>query len=465
MAQVAASPKVRRTKEQKKLDDNKYRKDVKQFTLLLKAFVRVFNALQTLSMALGQAGKGNSLHWANPLFDPNRANDPTAPETISKPYREFNRKNLRSAQAMFTREFMVLKQYLRVSKKKTREAIKPESFAGTYTPVYAGAALQTFFRSGAAGFGALSPLTAQYAQGSAESAQQANILLQDMGASNDRYAASVAPYQNAIARFNQVSGLADTDEQYIAAKEALDATKAEYDGAKDAYDSQENHRTAWTLANGNMQQYEALLHGSLSDLLVQVRDGYLLRNTSTMLFYIYAHAQNLQSPANAQFASSDAVMNNAFNNPAIPATFFAYKGGDGKNKKDLMALSGQNLTTYEVIANIRPDFNQPYDVIKRAHPVKYAKLPNLGPGNWFQTYFYQNIAAANYYSQAYLAAAGLNDQLAALAIPKDQRGADQRHQEMLNEHNIVKSVSNEWKIRLEPTRTAAQQARKAQAKK
>jgi len=52
--------------------------------------------------------------------------------------------------------------------------------------------------------------------------------------------------------------------------------------------------------------------GLLMDQLELVKQGFMLRNTTTMLFYIYAHYNNLQSPTNAQFTSADDVMMTAF---------------------------------------------------------------------------------------------------------------------------------------------------------
>ena len=334
MATLATSPRRTLTAEEKKAKDAQYRVEVKQFGEILKGMVQIFNSLVLLNTALGQAGKGAYLAFPNP----NPGNEGTMIP--------FNRKHLRSANAKFGRSILSLKNYLRVSKKKTRDPVKPESFSGTYTPVYAGDALRTFFTAQPGNFGPLNP-------------------------------------QNAAA--TGVAGAA------------------------------------------------------LMDSLPMVRQGYLLRNTSTMLFYIYAHANQLQDAANAQFARSDDVMTQAFGGQ-IPAAFYSYKGDDGKTVKVPMAQAvasgaiGAPMNTYQVIQVSRPDFN----------PAR------------FNTYFYQNIAAANYYSKAALGADANLAPAAQALLQADVRAA------MLNEHNTVKAVSAEWHDLLEPARKAQRDARKKQ---
>lgn len=341
MTTLAASPRRNLTALQKRQRDDTYRVDVKKFGEILRGLVQVYNALNLLTSALGQAGKGAYLAFPNP--------NPEQPGTMIP----FNRKHLRSAQAAFAKSILELKNYLRVSKKKTRDPVLPESFSGTYTPVYAGEALKYFFTAAPQNFGPLHPIEAVRTQ----------------------------------------------------------------------------------------QAGQALM-----DNLPMVREGFLLRNTSTMLFYIYAHAyvdpetgeQGLQAKDNAQFARSDDVMMTAFGGN-IPAAFYAFRGQDGKPAKITMAQAIQQgvvqapgLNTYQVIQVTRPDFNP----------------------NRFNTYFYQNIAAANYYSKAALAADPTLVEVAEGLQRPDIRQA------MLNEHNLVKTVSAEWHELLEPGRKIQRDARK-----
>jgi hypothetical protein len=87
-----------------------------------------------------------------------------------------------------------------------------------------------------------------------------------------------------------------------------------------------------------------------------------------------------------------------------------------------------------------------YDVVRSTHPT-------FNPAR-FNTYFYQNIAASNYYSKSALAAdPNLAEVVQALA-------RDDVRQSMLAEHNLVKQVSGIWHQILEPGRKAQREARK-----
>lgn len=336
MATRALSPRRTLNADQKRERDAKYRVTVKQFGEILNNLVDVYSAINLLTAALGQAGKGAYLSFP----------DPDHPGSVFI----FNRKHLRSAHAKFSKGILSLKNYLRVSKKKTKDPVKPESFSGTYTPVFAGPALTAFFTHSPRNFGPLHPL-----------------------------------------------------EDYKTGK------------AGDA----------------------------LMTHLPMVSQGYLLRNTSTMLFYIYAHANGLQDTDNAQYARSDDVMTAIFGGD-IPAAFYAFKGDDGKPAKIPMAKAVElgwvekpGINTYGVIRTTRDDFDP----------------------DRFNTYFYQNMAAANYYSKAALAA-DTNLAEVASALQRDDIRAL-----MLSEHNLVKAVSAEWHAILDPERKVLRDNRKKAAKK
>lgn len=324
MATLAVSPRRATTTAEKADRDAQYRVKDKEFGEILKSFVAIFNSLVLLNTALGQAGKGAFLAFPNPT---------PGQEGTSIP---FNRKHLRSANAKFAKSILLLKNYLRASRKKTRDPVLPESFSGTYTPVYAGEALRSLFNP-ANNFGALHP------------AQGGDPLIASLG---------------------------------------------------------------------------------------MATQGYLLRNTSTMLFYIYAHANELQAADNAQFASSDQAMMTAFGGK-IPAAFYSYKQGGKSVKVPMEQAVAQGL--------IRAPLNT-YDVIRVSHPT-------FNPAR-FNTYFYQNIAASNYYSKAALAAEP------ALAAAAEALAQDDVRQAMLAEHNLVKQVSAEWHDILEPGRKVQRDARK-----
>lgn len=337
---MATTPRRTLTTDEKRARDEQYRVEPKQFGEILKGLVAIFNSLSLLNNALGQAGKGAHLAWPHP--------------TQPGQFIIFNRRDLRSANSKFTRTLLDLKNYLRVSRKKPRAHVNPESFSGVYTPVYAGDALQRFFNAAPGNFGPLDP------------------------------AAAVR------------TGVAGQ---------------------------------------------------GLMDQLPMAKQGYLLRNTSTMLFYIYAHAQQLQAADNAQFAKSDAVMTEAFGGQ-IPAAFYSYPIGDDKAAKVTM--------TEAVAQGLIPAPMNTYQVIAALHPPGVdanGKEVGFRPER-FNTYFFQNIAAANYYSRTALAADPALAPAAAGLQQADIRAA------MLNEHNIVKNVSAQWHDLLEPGRKQVRDERK-----
>jgi hypothetical protein len=310
-----ASPK----KGGKKKSDDDYRLSVKEFGALLKEFVVRFNSLMTLATMLAGTGKGSYL-----VFQENGRS------------LQFGRKQLRSANAKFAQELLELKNYLRVSKRKTRAVVDPSSFKGTYAPIYAGAALRNFFNSAPANFGSLDPST------------------------NDPRA--------------------------------------------------------------------------LMDFLPYVKAGYMMRNSSTMLFYIYAHSMDLLDKSNGQFAVSDAVLTASFGG-SIPADF----DYDANKSKVPMANYATPINTYDLIAAKRP----PGSRDKKGRDIGFR--PERYP-----TFFYQSMGAANYYSKRDLEEAGKTD--AKFLELKAQLDSPDVRDQMLAEHNIIKETSKAWGIALSENR-------------
>lgn len=231
-----------------------------------------------------------------------------------------------------------------LSPPRLREPVRPESFTGTYTPVYAGDALKYFFNVRPEGFGPLDP------------------------------------------------------EQALATGQP---------GA------------------------------ALADSIPIVEQGYLLRNTCPMLFYIYAHTNQLEDRQNPQFTRSDDVMMAAFGGD-IPAAFYKYRGTDGKLHKIRMDQAiQQGLITAPM---------NTYDVIRQSHPT-------FNPQR-FETYYFQKFAAANYYSRVALGADPALEPIAQALEREDIRAA------MLQEHNIVKAARTGWHNILEPVRRQQRDIRK-----
>lgn len=315
--------------------DLEYRVDMKEFSTILKDMASRFEALAFLNaLLLNPQSKGLDLHYQGT----GEPEDDEGDRTITS-------KDVKAANASFVRMLMDLKNYLRVSKKKLREHVSPDTFTGTYTPAYAGEALKYFFNNG--DFGPADPKSS---------------------------------------------------------------------GKK------------------------------LMDSLEYVKKGYLLRNTTTMLFYIYTHHNKLQVPGQGQFTKPDKLFKHAFGGK-IPATYYVTKTDQGKQLKMLMKRAVMKeedgglddvkkpMNTFEVIANGAEE--------NRFHADK------------FNVYFYQNIAAANYFSVAglddaiFLAEDISDDESVKLYSSIKQNLGDTTEgsfrDKMLAEHNIVKETSLAWK--------------------
>lgn len=193
---------------------------------------------------------------------------------------------------------------------------------------------------------------------------------------------------------------------------------------------------------GPLQPLEATKTGATTEALMDSLDlakqGYFLRNTGTMLFFIYAHVNQLQGQADASYAKVDDVMNAAFNG-TIPAAFYRYRE-DGSTSKvtmdraiELGLVPEGGLNTFQVIKRIHADFNT----------TRFADDPD---NTYFKTYFYQNMAALNYYSKSALM---LDDNFKVVA---DAIKTKEVSDSMLNEHSIVKEASKQWRAYLAPYR-------------
>lgn len=146
--------------------------------------------------------------------------------------------------------------------------------------------------------------------------------------------------------------------------------------------------------------------------------GYLLRNTAALLFYIYSYSNNLRDQQDPRFLRSDDLMNAAFGGD-IPAAFYSFKNSNGKTVKIPMdqavsqGLISSPLNTYEVIKSNYRDFD----------PAR------------FQSYYFQNILSLNYYSLEDIPTPEIYQTIERDDI-KDQ---------MILESNLVKAVRDEWR--------------------
>lgn len=340
---------------------------------------------------------------------------------------KLRRSDLKHFESKLNKKLMEFKKYFKYSMKKTHARPKPWLFKGIYTPVVAGAALKKFFSDPRANFGPLSPRYASLV-GEGRDAEAREFLLLAKQKAQTAIADLNRAYQNYEAKVAEAnSKTSDKDK-----KVELEKAQAEYYKDRKDYDDYRNLTFAYENsvgANGVVDEttFAQWLQSSLSDQLPLLKgNGYVLRNTITMLFFVYIHTNGLQNEDNAQYTESDDVMLDAFNNPSYLPIYFVPQYT--KNEKRIMEdqPDKDKVTTYQMIQK-----NHPHSVWRdekgRDHDEGF--LPEK-----FKTFFFQNIAAVNYISKS------------AVSDPaiKAQLEEDEFKQAMLTEHNFVHSAEAEW---------------------
>ena len=179
----------------------------------------------------------------------------------------------------------------------------------------------------------------------------------------------------------------------------------------------------------------------LMDALPYAKQGFMLRNTLTMLFFLYARTMELQEPENAQFSHFDDVMKKVFTE--MEAAFYTVNGVPKIAMADAVAkgLIKAPLSTQEVIRLQRPFFNDDKTgIIKDAPEDKqiYRKA--------FPNYFFQLLASNNYYSKA-----NLKENTEYAPVLEALNKEEVTHQ-MILEHNIVRETAIKWNKYLAPSR-------------
>lgn len=432
---------------------------IKVFNKYITEIIQLMKALKVLKK---QLKKGYILSFVDNKSD-------------SKTPLKFDHNDMKMAEKKLMTMITDLRAVFSHSKKKSKDQSDPSSFKGVYRPVLAGAALQAFFVNGGDGFGYLSPIVGK-GNTPEERLRRANLQLQRLTAAENAFA-------DATGRYNQyrsiVNNAATSDKSYV------DEAKARYDRILDSDDGspttrfelekladdidavvkiiEQYHKTrkdyakltnirlARGIAGDSMDEFIRVLTQPLTNYLPSVLDGRLLRNTIIMLAYTYLHERDLQDKSDSRLAFPDPVMNAAFGGD-IPATFYSYRlPGTGKPDKALMVdaansqvfgLNGRLLNTFQVLESMYPIGT----LTKKGDDGAFHREK-------FQTYFFNNIAAANYYS----ATSRVGQDVAVLLSELDDLTLRER---MLNEHNIVLSVSNEWNELLEPKRLEAANIKK-----
>lgn len=327
----------------------------------------------------------------------------------------FTKANLKQANARYNALVKDVKKFVVASRKKTTSRGDPSTFSGIYSPIFATDALRAFFTSNAENFSIRRP---------------------DDVALLQRY----------------VDGLA-------AAQQSADVNVSTK--AKDTLDK--------VIVTIPVAQ-------NLIANLPKVQQGFLLRNTCTILFFIYAKANHLHED-NAQYVHADEVMNAAFGDN-IAAMHYVLPSGD----KIFMETAVKNgtvpraLNTYEVINNIYQvppneavyinelkNVNRVGDrfadddagkaASKEAIKREKTRLKVYFTPNYFASYMFQNLASPNYISAKMAAENGLQEVYDGLT-DKASRA------EMLREHQLVGDVKNLWSDMLAPSQKAKRDANK-----
>lgn len=217
--------------------------------------------------------------------------------------------------------------------------------------------------------------------------------------------------------------------------------------------------------NGNKEGFGYVVpnrpeSGYLIEQLRMAQMGVLLRNSITMLFYIYAHASSLQDQRDASYSTTDDHMDQSFGGQ-FPAVHLP-TDANGRNVNVSMddavkqGLIPEALNTYQILV---PRFSKSVDKKGRPAPFDPKRLHG---------YYIQNIYALNYWSRN--TAALVSDLANRSAETPDQPSvvevldAPTSREAMLLEHNLIRSTSIAWRAELEPSR-AARRAEKAAQKK
>jgi hypothetical protein len=173
--------------------------------------------------------------------------------------------------------------------------------------------------------------------------------------------------------------------------------------------------------------------------------GYMLRNTLTMLFFLYVRSQELQEPENGQYSHMDDHMRKVFTE--LPAAFYT-ADGVAKMPMDEAIKKGHikaPLSTQDVIRlkAKHKNFNTEKTPIlklkpEEAHKQIYRKA--------YPNFFFQLLASNNYYSKKNLENDPARAEILASLVREDVSA------QMVHEHNVVHEISARWNAYLAPSR-------------
>jgi len=179
----------------------------------------------------------------------------------------------------------------------------------------------------------------------------------------------------------------------------------------------------------------------LMDVLPYAKQGFMLCNTLTMLFFLYVRTMGLQEPENSQFSHFDDVMKKVFTE--MEAAFYTADGVPKIAMADAVkkGLIKAPLSTQEVIRLKKPFFND-----KKTGIIDDAPESEQIYREAFSSYFFQSLASNNYYSKENLKE---NNEYSPVL---EALNREEVIQQMILEHNIVKETLMKWNEYLAPFR-------------
>ena len=181
----------------------------------------------------------------------------------------------------------------------------------------------------------------------------------------------------------------------------------------------------------------------LMNTLPYAKQGYMLRNTLTMLFFLYVRTMDLQEPENSQYSHFDYVMKKVFTE--MNAEF--YKTEEVPKIAMIDAITKRLITTplstQDVIRLKKPEFNDKSTCINQRDSEDKQIYREA-----FPNYFFQLLASNNCYSKENLRENNQGVPILELLERKEVIDA------MVLEHNIVKETSIKWNEYLESFRKA-----------
>lgn len=193
--------------------------------------------------------------------------------------------------------------------------------------------------------------------------------------------------------------------------------------------------------NGDPSGFAGPTGPSVLDEMPLAKQGYMLRNTMTMLFFLYVHKRGLQDSTNGQIIIPNAHMNNvfggstpsSFNRTLIQSSVKYDKSGNplmkGRAYDKVAFAPGQELNTYELTEANDPRFNR----------------------NRFPAYYFQTLSTPNFFSQK---------ELGTEALDFIKSVSDQ----LISEHEHAKAASEAWNAQIKPIQAAKRASKKKSSK-